>query len=112
MHPFNTTNSYTVLLAVYVRLQELSVQVVHIRIIQILIEFHPFAAGNLARTHHNRVCLINRRKRHYNIQIGATEIEAMRMPNANQTLETCLDTCLLEYLTNHSVNKVLTYEPQ
>lgn len=59
----------------------------HIGMVQIFLEVHPLTVGDFARTIIDQLAIVCRCQCHYEIQIGATEIEAMSMTNAYKAQE-------------------------
>lgn len=69
---------------VQIRAQKTPIRFVHIGMVEIFLEVHPLTVGYFTWTIH-QLAVVGRRQGHDEIQIRATEIEAMSVTNADKT---------------------------
>lgn len=79
----------------------------HFRVIQELIEFHPFGGCNFALTSGDR-CAADSAQRHNDIEIGAVVFAVQRMSDVDQAFEARANAGLLEHLSDDGIDEVLT----
>lgn len=110
MHALRAANAHARLPIVQIIAQHVPIQVVHLRMIEVLVELHPPGFGDLARTRPDligRYHIVQRSQRHHHVQIGTGKVRMVGVPHTDQTLEARPNARLLEHLTHGRLNQIL-----
>lgn len=106
-------HQHTGLSIFYILRQGFPIDIVHLRMVQELIEIHPLGSFDFPGTGCNFAFLtgglvFNCAQRHHDIKVGTIEIEIMGMPHVHETFEASANASFFKYFPDDSIDEVFT----